>query len=238
MEWPSPPGQAAGVGSSPIASSSGRHQTQSAPCPSAAHNGAALRRQTGLLLSRWLALWSKARSWGCPPREAVEQTRELISKHYDNALEGMTVPTDVARHQLDSQFQSILADNPMMTSKAFKHMRQYVANRFDNMRNNGVMHLDGPMLKQIDSEIGGQASLAEQHQCCRQTAAPAWRDLQQAVRDVMESGAGSPEQVTQPSQANAATDSYLRWRRRCCPAARHSPSPPPPHWRGWVSKGY
>lgn len=199
------PGQAAGIGSK-----MNRAEQWAASNPIAAPfiRGAQRRavEESNVAAAQTVAnMVDESVKLGKPPREAIEQTRDLISKHYDNALSDMAAPTDGVRHQLDAQFQTIVADNPMMTKEAFEHMRQYVANRFDNLWNNGVQTLDGSMLKQIDSEIGGQIRrLQASTNAADKTAAPAWKDLQQSLREAMEVGANTPEQYQALTQANAA----------------------------------
>jgi hypothetical protein len=142
---------------------------------------------------------------GLPPAEAIEQTRTAISKSYDAALADMTVPTDVLRHQLTAQLPTIAAENPMMTKEAFRHMRQYVDGRLNHIWEQGFTHMDGAMLKQADSEIGQFIrNLSSATNAADKTAVPAWRELQTTLREIMATGAKSPEQFQQLQNANAA----------------------------------
>jgi len=142
---------------------------------------------------------------GKSPREAIEQTRDAISKTYDSALEGVTAPTEGVRAHLMDRFHGIAEDNPMLTKGAFESLRGYVANRFGTLQERGFAQLDGPMLKQIDSEIGGHMRrLKNSTNATDKTAVGAWADLQQSIREAMEYGAASPEKTAQLGAANAA----------------------------------
>ncbi len=155
---------------------------------------------------------------GQPPREAIEQTRELIGKTYDNALEGMTVPGFVPQAYLTATRDAILKDFPMMEKKHFDQMGRYVEQRVSRMveQNKGV--LTGDMLKQIDSEIGQQIrNLRSSTNAADKTAAPAWAELQQAIREVMEQSNATPEQLAQLKTANAAYRQLLALEKSMLP---------------------
>jgi hypothetical protein len=144
-------------------------------------------------------------SKGVPPKEAIEQARDLVSKAYDEGLEGMAAPTAGVERSLRDSLPNIIEDNPMMTAKAFKHLDAYVKSRFGTLARNKVTALDGNMLKQIDSEIGEQIrTLSASTTAAEKTAVPAWRELQQVLRDAMETGAQSGEKYNTLKMANTA----------------------------------
>lgn len=159
---------------------------------------------------------------GLPPSEAIEQTRAAISNAYDSALADMTVPVADLRQGLSDSFQSIAAENPMMTKKAFQHLRQYVINRVVGLVDNGVTHMDGKMLKQADSEIGQFIrNLSTSTNAADKTAVPAWRDLQNTLREIMATGARSPEQYQMLQNANAAYRQLLALEKAKLAGAEH-----------------
>ena len=159
---------------------------------------------------------------GLPPSEAIEQTRAAISNAYDSALADMTVPVDVLRRSLIEHLPTIAAENPMMTKKAFQHMRQYINGRLNHIWEQGYEHMDGKMLKQTDSEIGQFIrNLSTSTNAADKTAVPAWRELQNTLRDIMATGAGSPEQFQMLQNANDAYRQLLALEKAKLAGAEH-----------------
>lgn len=155
-------------------------------------------------------------------REAIDTTRDVVGKTFDSALEGMTVPGFVPEARLGAVVQKAAADHPMMEQHQVAQMGRYVSQRVGQMvkNNNGV--LDGAMLKQLDSELGGQIrNLRSSTNAADRTAAPAWADLQQSLRDVMEGAQGDPAKVAELSRANAAYRQLLALERSLLPGAEH-----------------
>lgn len=159
---------------------------------------------------------------GLPPREAIEQTRDAISKTYDNALEGMFVPTDHMRHELTTIIPTLVDEHPMLPVKDLKQMERYIKQRLDPIWERGVEQLDGSQLKQIDSEIGQQVRrLRTSPNAADKTAAPAWADLQQSVREIMAQGAQSSEHTAQLQSANAAYRQLLAIEKSMLAGSEH-----------------
>ena len=158
---------------------------------------------------------------GRPPREAIEQTRDLVGKTYDDALQGLTVPGFYPKHELSQTVGRVAADHPMIEQHQVDQMGRYVNQRLDQMIANNGGTLDGKMLKQIDSEIGQQIrNLSSSTNAADKTAAPAWKDLQQSIREVMEFAQASPEKSAQLKAANAAYRELLALERSLLPGAQ------------------
>ena len=158
---------------------------------------------------------------GLPPREAIEQTRDLIGKTYDSALEGLQVPGFVPHTELTQKIAGIAADHPMVEQSQVDTMRRFVDQRMAQMiqNNNGI--LDGPMLKQLDSELGQHIRrLYSSTTAADKTAAPAWSDLQQSVRDVMDFAQGDPAKAAQLQAANASYRQLLAIEKALRPDAQ------------------
>lgn len=140
---------------------------------------------------------------GTPPREAVEQARDIVGKTYDMALSGIKTDPITVRKGLEQSFDSIVEGNPMMTEKGFRQLREYVSARLGTIADKGST-LDGPGLKQIDSEIGGHIRRLKASTTAEEKVnAGAWMDLQQSLRETLASLAG-PGNAEKLNQANAA----------------------------------
>lgn len=157
---------------------------------------------------------------GLPPREAIEQTRELVGRTYDQALQGMTVPGFVPESYLRAVHQRLASDFPMMEQAQIDQMDRFITNRVGNMVRNNGGNLTGEMLKQLDSEIGQHVrNLHRSTTAADKTAAPAWAEAQQYLREVMEQAHASPEQSAQLRAANAAYRQLLAIERSMLPGA-------------------
>lgn len=155
---------------------------------------------------------------GRPPREAIEATREAIGKHYDAALDGMVVPGIVPDAHLTQMLQTVRQNHPMLEESQVNQMGRFVNERLANMIRNNNGTLDGKMMKQFDSEIGQQIrNFVSSTNAADKTAAPAWRDMQQVVRDVMETAHPDPQQSVKLQQANAAYRQLLALEKAMLP---------------------
>ena len=158
---------------------------------------------------------------GHPPSEAIAQTRDAISKYYDAALADLTAPTMTVGRILEEGVPAIVADNPMMTAKAEKQLLRYVSGRFQQIISspNGA-DMTGDMLKQLDSEIGQQIrNLQFSTNAADKTAAPAWRELQVKLREIMAGAAKTKEQADALLKANNAYRQLLVLEKSLLPGA-------------------
>ena len=160
---------------------------------------------------------------GRPPREAIEQTREAISKVYDEALEGMKVPGFVPEAALGKVYYNLAKDFPMLEKTQIDQMGRFVNGRLSQMIENarlstGKAELTGEMLKQLDSEIGGFIrSFRASPNAVDKLAAPAWSDLQQGLREVMADAHPFPAQSDRLKAANAAYRELLTLEKAMLP---------------------
>ena len=156
---------------------------------------------------------------GHTPSEAIAQTRDAISKHYDTALGGMSADPISVRNSLTSSLDGIVEDNPMMTENGLKQLSSYVDARLTNIANKGYV-LDGPMLKQLDSEIGSQIRrLKSSTNAEDKVNAGAWLDLQQSLREIMAGAAKTEAQADALTQANNAYRQLLVLEKSLLPGA-------------------
>lgn len=206
------PGQAAGVGSL-----THRFEQAASSLPIASHFVSNAQRRGVEEANRAAAesvagIVQKNVKLGLPPREAIEQTRDLVGKTYDEALQGMQArPQDVQRG-LEEGYDAIIQGNPLLTDKGFNQLRAFVINRFDPLVTNGHV-LDGPLLKEIDSQIGTHIRRLKTSTSAEEKAnAGAWEDLQQNLRETM-AGMVPKEQSVKLNQANAAYRQLLALER-------------------------
>ena len=158
---------------------------------------------------------------GRPPREAIEQTRDLVGKTYDEALQGMTVPGFVPETWMRSTIGKVTGDHPMIEQSQVNAMGRFVTHRLEQSIKNAGGSLSGPQLKVLDSELGSHIRrLQSSTNAADKTAAPAWRDLQQSLREVMELAQGDPAKVTQLKAANVAYRELLALERSLLPGAQ------------------
>lgn len=160
---------------------------------------------------------------GRPPREAIEQTREAISKTYDEALAGMKVPGFVPEAALGKVYLNLAKDFPMLEKSQVDQMGRFVNGRLSQMIENakvstGKAELTGEMLKQLDSEIGGFIrSFRASPNTADKLAAPAWSELQQGLREVMADAHPFPAQKDRLKAANAAYRELLTLEKAMLP---------------------
>ena len=155
---------------------------------------------------------------GKPPREAIEQTREAIGEAYEKGLAGINVPGFVPDAHLNKVVQSVASQHPMMETAQVAQMGRFVSGRLNEMISNNGGTLTGPMLKQLDSEIGQNIrNFAKSTVAADKTAVPAWRDLQQSLREVIEMAQPDPAQAAQLKGANAAYRQLLALEKAMLP---------------------
>lgn len=197
------PGQAAGIGSLPARIEQSLASNPLSSVPIRAAQRRAVEEANVAAAQSVVRMVDDSVKLGKPPREAIEQTREAIGKHYDDALQGLKADPLTIRNGLEHSYDTIIDGNPLLSDKAFSQMRQYVDSRLTGIANKGFL-LDGPGLKQIDSEIGGHIRrLKSSTNAEDKVAAGAWMDLQQSLRETMASLSG-PEQAAKLNAANGA----------------------------------
>jgi hypothetical protein len=214
------PGQAAGKGSvmkwaEEMATSLpfAGHTIRSAQSRAVADANVAAAQQVMNIVDRNIKL-------GQPPREAIEATREAIGKTYDRALEGMSVPGFVPDTFMRNVYNRSANDFPMLEKAQIDQMERYITQRVGDMVKNSGGTLDGKMLKQLDSELGGHIrNLRSSAIAADKTAAPAWAELQQSLREVMELAQNDPAQSLQLQRANAAYRQLLTLEKSLLPGA-------------------
>jgi len=156
---------------------------------------------------------------GRHPREAIEQTREVISNAYDNALEGVSIPLASAANTFQDMLPTIGKNHPMVPTEEITKAGKYIEGRFRGMWDQGVRDLSGTQIKQIDSEIGQHIrDLSRSTNAADKTAVPLWRDLQEEVRDRIVKSV-PPEQGAMLSRANAAYRELLALEKSMLPGA-------------------
>lgn len=164
-------------------------------------------------------LVERGKKLGQSPREAIEQTRDAVSTTYDTALEGVTVPAQQLGQNMDTIFQGLTREHPLLPLEQHQQLFDYIRTRVGTLAQNSGGVLDGPMLKQIDSELGQHVrNLQRSTNAADKTAAPAWRDLQQGVRDALV-GALPIEQAAKLHSANAAYRQLLALEKSILPGA-------------------
>lgn len=156
---------------------------------------------------------------GRPPREAIEQTRELIGTAYDEALAGVSVPLASTANAMQDLLPTIAKNHPLVPAEELSKAGRYIESRFRGLWDNGVRDLSGAQIKQIDSEIGQHIrDLSRSTNTADKTAAPLWRDLQNEVRDRIVKSVPT-EQGQQLSRANAAYRELLALEKAMLPGA-------------------
>ena len=154
---------------------------------------------------------------GLPPREAIEQTRDLISGAYHQSLEGMSWPAQALKTDLQASMQHLPKDLPLTPPDTLKRIDGYLNNRLGPLLS-GTGNLTGDQLKQIDAELGQMArNLANSQNTTERVQAPAWREVQSYVRDAMENAAATPEQHALLSKANTAYRQLLALEKAMLP---------------------
>ena len=107
---------------------------------------------------------------------------------------------------------------PMLEQSQVDQMGRFVTQRVGDVVRKSGGTLDGQMLKQLDSELGGHIrNLRSSSNAADKTAAPAWAELQQSLREVMELGHTNPEQAAQLKSANAAYRQLLALEKAMLP---------------------
>lgn len=155
---------------------------------------------------------------GKPPREAIETTRETIGKTYDAALENMDVPAVFPHAALSTRITSLPTDFPLMPADDFKRMENFVNVRMANLAKNSGGTITGSQLKQLDSELGQYVrNLQRSTNAADKTAAPAWAELQQSIRDVMTFAQADPAKQQQLQSANGAYRQLLALEKALLP---------------------
>jgi hypothetical protein len=108
----------------------------------------------------------------------------------------------------------------MLTRQQFSMMGRFINERLERMVQQADGTLTGDMLKQLDSELGAHIrNLRSSTNAADKTAAPAWADLQQSIREVMEQAHANPEQSQMLRNANAAYRQLLALERSLLPGA-------------------
>ena len=215
------PGQAAGAGSAmkkveehaagwPVAS----HFVKNAQRRAVSESNVAAAKAVTDMVDKDLKL-------GMPPREAIEGARDAVSKTYDFALEGMAAPGKDVKAILTSDISNFPDAFPLVPMRDLRQMRQFVDTRLGLLIENspgGV--LDGPVLKQLDSEIGQHVrNLQKSTNAADKTAAPAWSELQQSLRDAMALGQKDTAKLDKLVQANRAYRQLLSLEKALLPGA-------------------
>lgn len=156
---------------------------------------------------------------GQPPREAIEQAREMIGKTYDEALLNVSVPLANTANAMTDLLPTIAQRHPLIPEAELARAGKYIDSRFRGLWDNGVRDLTGTQIKQLDSEIGQHIrDLSRSTNAADKTAAPLWMDLQQEVRNRI-SATIPPEQSAQLNQANAAYRQLLALEKSLLPGA-------------------
>lgn len=213
------PGQAAGVGST---INRVENWAASNPLASTAIHGAQRRAVEDANVGAAQVVAQQVNQsikLGRPPREAIEQTREVISNAYDSALQGVSIPLAGAANAFKDMLPAIGKNHPMVPTEEITKAGKYIDGRFRGMWDQGVRDLSGAQIKQIDSEIGQHIrDLSRSTNAADKTAVPLWRDLQEEVRDRIVKSV-PPEQGQQLSRANAAYRELLALEKSMLPGA-------------------
>lgn len=199
------PGQAAGAGST-----MGRIEESLASNPLAATfitpaRKRAVEEANTAAVETATKIVGNTQKLGVPAREAAEKAREIISKTYDEALEGISIPATDTRAGIDGFIKQVKTDNPMTHPGQIKAMRDFLNQRILELQKRGVTHIDGKMAKQLDSEIGQHIrDLSGSTDMAAKTSVQGWKDLQQTVRDTMTTYQKDPTKRPLLDSANKA----------------------------------
>ena len=158
---------------------------------------------------------------GKPPREAIEATRDAVSAAYDFGLSGMSMPSSVVKQRLDPIVGALPDLYPMAPMRDLRQVKNFVDLRLAQMGANTTDgRFTGEMLKQLDSEIGQQVrNLQQSSNAADRTAAPAWREIQQSLREAMELGQPDKLKLEKLKQANKAYVHLLALEKALLPGA-------------------
>ena len=199
------PGQAAGAGSLPARFESAMTSNPFSGAPIAAAQRRGVEEANRAAAQAVVNIVDNKVKLGLPPREAIEQTRDVIGKHYDEALSGMDTPAFFSQASLLHRLNSMATDFPLLSRKDLRQMENFVDVRVGDLAKQSGGTVTGAQLKQLDSEIGQYVrNLRNSTNAADKTAAPAWAELQQTLRDVMTFAQADPVKQQQLRNANEA----------------------------------